>query len=41
MDIKIKKAIFNDVNSIVDIKIDGWQTAYKGIIDDDFLRKYG
>lgn len=26
-----------DIPSIVDIKINGWKTAYKGIIDDDFL----
>lgn len=24
-----------DIPSIVDIQIDGWKTAYKGIIDDN------
>lgn len=26
-----------DIPSVVDIQINGWKTAYKGIIDDDFL----
>lgn len=26
-----------DIPSVVDIQISGWKTAYKGIIDDDFL----
>lgn len=27
----------DDIISIVNIQIAGWQTAYKGIIDDNFL----
>lgn len=27
----------DDIPSIVDIQINSWKTAYKGIIDDDFL----
>ncbi len=26
-----------DIESVVDIQINGWKTAYKGIIDDDYL----
>lgn len=26
-----------DISSVVDIQISGWKTAYKGIIDDDYL----
>ncbi|MBR0491831.1 MAG: GNAT family N-acetyltransferase [Clostridia bacterium] len=37
MDIIIRTATINDVGQIAKIKIEGWQTAYKGIIDNDFL----
>lgn len=37
MDIKIRNVTENDLPAVVDIQIKGWQTAYKGIIDDDFL----
>ena len=33
----IRNATIDDIERIADIKIEGWQTAYKGIIDDDFL----
>ena len=33
----IRKATHEDIPSIVDIKINGWKSAYKGIIDDEFL----
>ena len=33
----IRKASINDVNGISDIVVRGWKTAYKGLIDDDFL----
>ena len=26
-----------DISKVVDIQINGWKTAYKGIIDDDYL----
>ena len=26
-----------DIESVVDIQIDGWKSAYKGIVDDNFL----
>ena len=35
--ITIRKAMYEDIPSIVDIKINGWKSAYKGIIDDEFL----
>ena len=35
MDILIRNATIQDIESIADIKIAGWQTAYRGIIDDD------
>lgn len=38
MNIIIRKATINDIEAIADIKIEGWQTAYRGIIDEDFLR---
>lgn len=37
MIIIIRKARTEDAEAIADIKITGWQTAYRGIIDDDFL----
>lgn len=33
----IRSANIDDAEKIADIKIEGWQTAYKGIIDDNFL----
>ena len=33
----IRNATIDDIEKIADIKIEGWQTAYRGIIDDDFL----
>ena len=27
----------NDIPSVVDIQIDGWKSAYKGIVDDNVL----
>ena len=38
MDIIIRNATIQDIEAIADIKISGWQTAYRGIIDDEFLR---
>ena len=37
MDIIIRKATINDAEKVAKIKIEGWQTAYRGIIDDEFL----
>lgn len=37
MDILIRNATIQDFEAIADIKIAGWQTAYRGIIDDNFL----
>ena len=34
----IRKAIFGDLESISQINVNTWQTNYKGIIDDDFLK---
>ena len=36
-DIIIRNATIDDIERIADIKIEGWQTAYRGIIDDNFL----
>lgn len=33
----IRKAEIEDVRAILEIKINGWKTAYKGIVDDEFL----
>lgn len=33
----IRKADIKDAEKIADIKIEGWQTAYRGIVDDNFL----
>ncbi|MCH5314559.1 MAG: GNAT family N-acetyltransferase [Eubacterium sp.] len=35
--IKIRHAKFCDIDSIAEIKVTGWQSAYKGIIDDKYL----
>ena len=37
MDVLIRKATVDDAEKIAEIKIDGWETAYKGILDDAFL----
>lgn len=36
-EIEIRKATEDDIEAIVEIKIDGWKTAYRGIIDDAYL----
>ncbi len=36
-DIIIRNIEEKDISSVVDIKISGWKTAYKGIIDDIIL----
>lgn len=33
----IRNAEYKDIPDVIDIRIKAWQTAYKGIIDDDFL----
>ena len=35
--ITIRNATIKDIEEIADIKIEGWKTAYRGIIDDNFL----
>lgn len=35
--IKIRNILGKDIESIVDIGVSGWQTAYKGIISDNYL----
>ena len=37
MDIVIRKAQIEDSKDIADIKVSEWKTAYRGIVDDDFL----
>lgn len=37
MGIVIRSITEEDIPQVVDIQVDGWKTAYKGIIDDDFL----
>ena len=37
MDFIIRKATIKDIPVISMIKVKGWQTAYKGMIDDDYL----
>lgn len=37
MDIIIRNIRKEDLPSVVDIKIKGWQSAYKGIVDDTYL----
>lgn len=36
-DIKVRKAVLNDIDSIVKIKINSWKETYKNILNDDFL----
>ena len=33
----IRNIEYNDIPSVVDIQMNGWKEAYKGIIDDDIL----
>ncbi len=40
MNISIRDAKLEDVEKIIDINMRGWQTAYRGIIDDDFLDSF-
>lgn len=37
MNIVIRKATIDDAEKVAKIKIEGWKTAYRGIIDDNFL----
>lgn len=37
MNIIIRNATIKDAEQIAKIKIEGWQTVYRGIIDDEFL----
>lgn len=37
MNIMIRTATIDDAEKVAKIKIEGWQTAYRGIIDDNFL----
>ena len=36
--IKIRRATIEDVLAISTIKIEGWQTAYKNIINEEYLK---
>lgn len=36
-DFKIRQTCLDDIESIARIKVEGWQRAYKGIIDDEYL----
>lgn len=36
-EVEIRKVREEDIEAIVEIKIDGWKTAYRGIIDDKYL----
>ena len=35
----IRNATIDDIEKIADIKIEGWQTAYRGIVEDNYLLK--
>ena len=35
----IRKVKREDIEDVVDIQVTGWQTAYRGIIDDEYLDK--
>ena len=37
MEIVIRKIEFDDIPSVVDIQMNGWKEAYRGIIDDNYL----
>ena len=36
-EILIRNVELNDLRSVAEIAIRGWQTAYRGIVDDDYL----
>lgn len=36
-DVVIRNVKFEDLRSVADIAIRGWQTAYRGIVDEDYL----
>lgn len=36
-EVKIRNIEFNDLRSVSEIAIRGWQTAYRGIVDDEYL----
>ncbi len=36
-EVKIRRARYEDIDSIVDIQINGWRNSYRGIIDDEYL----
>lgn len=38
-DIRIRQATTKDIKSIATIKVTGWQNAYRGIVDDEYLDK--
>ena len=40
MNINLRYAKIEDVEKIIDINMRGWQTAYRGIIDDDYLDNF-
>lgn len=35
--IKIRQSVLHDIDAIAEIKVTGWQNAYRGIIDDKYL----
>lgn len=35
---KIKKAKFEDVNGIAKVHVQSWREAYRGIVNDDYLK---
>lgn len=37
MDLIIRNVRKDDIVSVVDIKVSGWQSAYRGMISDDYL----
>ncbi len=37
MNIVIRNVTINEAVKVAKIKIEGWQVAYRGIIDDNFL----
>ena len=39
MRITIRNISEEDIPQVVDIQVEGWRIAYKGIIDDEFLEK--
>ena len=38
-DILVRKPVFEDFPTMAEIKVRGWQTAYRGIVDEAYLRK--